>query len=153
MSKFVCLSDSLNEPCFLTHWSVGHFMFGVVSFFVFETFLNSENYAIIFSFILHLLYEYKDQCITHNNNSKLYKFQNKFYQKIYNLLGSKSNEPINMEDSLINSVGDQISATLGIFVAYFLKRKFNKIKKTYWIIGSIIIWIFSIIIIVNINIS
>jgi hypothetical protein len=94
--------DTVDNPSFLTFWSYIHLVAGIMLFVV-VSFLSKKFTSkvvapwiiIACAFLLHLLYEFKDMYISYIAPSE----------------NSTSN-------SLLNSVGDQLCATTGIFIAY-----------------------------------
>ena len=110
----ICLSDSINKYAFITPWTFLHIFSGILfSLFTFEyTKLTARNSFIAYSFI-HFLYECKDFYLTYISDIK---FTNK-----NNLFGLFANN-----NTIINSIGDQIFGMIGWYIGY---KIFNKIEK------------------------
>lgn len=93
-------SDTNDNPTWLTPWSFIHFMSGVVFYkiakIIFPDISLLNNFLIWF--LVHTLYEVKD-----------------YYKSYIDYDGSGWNN-----NSLINSIGDTISAILGFFIGYII---------------------------------
>ena len=105
--KFISNLDTVEEPSFITFWCYIHFLAGIFLFvllYYIGMMINSGNpktwLIIVFASIIHIMYECKD---------------------IYKSYISKS--PPKSTDSIFNSIGDQLCATLGIILASFVMNK------------------------------
>ena len=90
--------DSVKRPAWFTYWSYIHFLSGIALYLLFRWIFDQlcvaggALYSILAAFLVHLAYEFKD-----------------WY---YSYVKKRGN------NSLRNSVGDQLSALLGMVVAW-----------------------------------
>jgi hypothetical protein len=102
--KFYNRIDLVEEPAFITFWSYIHLLSGLALFagvsFVSKLSTGKEIVpwvAILIAFGIHLLYESKDI----------------YFSYIYEIKPKNSN-------SILNSLGDQLCATIGMFIGYIV---------------------------------
>lgn len=146
--KLICNSE---VNCYFSPWSILHFMSGILLFFILNGILheiNDYNYneviTFIVAFIIHIFYEIKDYYVYTHKKSKIASFNKKISIWLYYKLTGKKSKCIGIHannNSIQNSLGDQISFTIGLIVAWVLSTQFENIEKWKWIIGSIIIYI------------
>ena len=107
------------EEVLFDDWAIIHFLSGFFMFFLFEYLKINRLYAFIIFFIIHLIYEIKDQLISG-------------FELIYN--------------SKMNSIGDQLAATVGYLIPLFIIVYFKiKVENIHVLISLIIYIILSLI--------
>ena len=134
----ISLSETKKKGAFTTPWTFLHFYGGF--FFSLLTFgytnINARNSFIIYS-LLHLIYECKDFYITYLSNIKISKDSN-----LFGLL--------HKNNTLINSLGDQIFGMIGWYIGYLFFKNIkthahaNKITFILFIIGILLVLLFNI---------
>lgn len=119
--------DTIEDPCCLTPWSIIHFLLGIGFIILNLKFVQIQNFWNIFIFynVIHLIYEIKDY-----NTGINYKFR----ETIKNILG-KSIVNWSINNSIVNSVCDQVVFAIGLLLGYHLFY----IKKLKILINPIII--------------
>ena len=102
--KFYNRIDLVEKPAFLTFWSYIHLLSGLALFigvsFISKLLTGKELVpwvAILIAFGIHLLYESKDM----------------YFSYI-------SENPTKNSNSILNSLGDQLCATLGMLIGYIV---------------------------------
>lgn len=95
--------DSVDEPALFTFWSFMHILAGIILYVLCMVLLrtmhvlDSALYAILFASLIHLVYELKDYYMSYISEKRL--------------KHAESN-------SWINSIVDQLCATLGMLIAW-----------------------------------
>jgi hypothetical protein len=132
-----------NDPCscFITPFTLVHFATGVYFFLVYALltiFKKKKNFcrnnglviwSAIIVFVLSLIYEIFDYYAMLDNGSWMSNLAVSSYNVTYPLSGI-SITPSSVDNSLLNSVGDQIFCTFGIMLSVYIGyRFFNKTNK------------------------
>ena len=115
--------ENINNQSLFTYWSIVHFLCGIIFFLSFNMYYNVKN-SIWFTLLAHTLYELKDYYFCYINNKEI--------------------------NTLFNSIGDTISAILGIYFIMNLDYKNN--KKNFLLIFTLL-WCVTPIILVCFNIE
>jgi len=108
--KLIDWDDSIEKSSIITPWTLIHIMGSIVGGIIFLTFKVKFYYAVVIYFIIHGVYEIKDYIGTS------YKINNK----------------IHLDNSVANSIGDQIFSILAFSLTYYYKHYFmNNIKNIF----------------------
>lgn len=117
-SSFINKWDTIEKPAFISPWTLSHFVIGVATYSLLVK--TPLNVPVILSaailFILHMIYEIKD-----------------FYEA-YVL---KVKDP-NKQNSLLNSLGDQVFAMLGFWIAHLVSFKPHYIPVLFFLLFVIL---------------
>ena len=147
--------SKLSQPCLITPMTFMHFLSGGMFFIAywlltlfkknkdFKKNKNSILYSFIIIFTLSFLYEILDYYGTLNDGSWLSNMSLDVHNFWYNFSGAGDlKDPGAIDNSIENSIGDQIFCTLGIILSIYLALKyFNKYNKFYLAASSLIIYI------------
>ena len=136
-----------NKSSWIDTYIVPHALWGYVIYYICNVFIQwvkpsmartkQKKIAFVVAFILHLLYEIKDQMAYYG-----VEWANKFSDLYYNNIITKYLEVdiSTNENTPMNSVFDQLAATLGIYICYRWGVGSVKTRKQrFWVVLSLLI--------------
>jgi hypothetical protein len=97
--KLLGWDDSRENAYIITPWTLIHIMTGIVSALIFLIVKIKFYYAVVIYFIIHGVYEIKDYIGTHY----------------------KINGKIKLDNSVVNTISDQIFSVLAFSLTYYYK--------------------------------
>jgi len=118
--SFLSIDDNKNNMGLFTPWSIVHIIVGTLLYKLLKLYNNQYN-SIIWTIILHTIYEFKDLYFSYFHNTNFNIEKNKWLY--YN--------------SYINSIGDTIACIIGIYIAYLYK--FNILTYIILIVSMILL--------------